>query len=65
MVFLNKLLIFNPFYYEILSVVNFCNTFVLIGVSGLCLCLKKSLQRINPSFFSNQPYKKTVRLIAE
>ena len=42
---------------------EFCNTFVLIRDSGFCLCVKKSLQRINPNFCSNQLYK-TVRLIA-
>ena len=32
---------------------DFCNTFVLIRDSGLCLFVKKNLQRINPSFRSN------------
>ena len=36
---------------------DFCNTFVLIRESGLCLFVKRSLQRINPSFRSNQLYK--------
>ena len=49
---------------EISSVVTFGNTFVLIRDSGLCLFVKKSLQRINPSFCSNQLYK-TLRLIAD
>ena len=43
---------------------DFCNTFFLIRDSGLCLFVKKSLQRINPSFRSNQLYK-TFRLIAD
>ena len=42
---------------------DFCNTFVLIRDGGLCLFVEKSLQRINPSFRSNQLYK-TFRLIA-
>ena len=42
---------------------EFCNTLVLIRDSGLCLFVKKSLQRIIPSLRSNQLYK-TVRLIA-
>ena len=33
---------------------DFCNTFVLIRDSGLCLSVKKSLQQINPSSSSNQ-----------
>ena len=36
---------------------EFRNTFALIRDSGLCLSVKKSLQRINPSFCSNQLYK--------
>ena len=43
---------------------EFCNTFVLIRDSGLCLSVKKSLQRTNPSFRSNQLYK-SFRLIAD
>ena len=43
---------------------DFCNTFVLIRDSGLFLFVKKSLERINPSFRSNQLYK-TVGLIAD
>ena len=42
---------------------EFCNIFVLIRDSGLCLFVKKSLQRINSSFCSNQMYK-SFRLIA-
>ena len=42
---------------------EFCNIFVLIRDSGLCLFVKKSFQRINPSFRLNQLYK-TVSLIA-
>ena len=42
---------------------EFCNTFVLIRDSGLCLFAKKSHQRINPRFSSSQLYK-TVWLIA-
>ena len=42
---------------------EFCNIFVLIRDSGLYLCVKKSLQRINLSFRSNQLYK-SFRLIA-
>ena len=43
---------------------EFCNTFVLIRDSGLYLFVKKSLQRTNPSFCSNQLYK-SFRLIAD
>ena len=42
---------------------EFCNTFVLIGDGGLCLFVKKRLQRTNPSFRLNQLYK-NFRLIA-
>ena len=42
---------------------NFCNTFILISDSGLCLSVKKSLQRTNPSFNLNQLYT-GFRLIA-
>ena len=43
---------------------EFCNTFVLIGDSGFCFSVKKSLQRTNPSFPSNQLHK-SFRLIAD
>ena len=41
---------FGKAWNRILSVMIFCNTFVLIRDSGLCLFVEKSLQRINPSF---------------
>ena len=47
---------------------KFCNTFILIRDSGLCLSVKKSLQRTNPSFRLNQLYKSfrlTARLLLE